>query len=74
MGYSLQAAAILSDAYHVEAKVVDVHTLKPFDTDTVEQAKDYSLFVTAEEHNTIGYCRLYLIQGRFSSHIEVGCT
>ena len=54
VGYSLQAAAILSETYHVEAKVVDVHTLKPFDTDIVEQAKDYSLFVTAEEHSTIG--------------------
>lgn len=54
VGYSLQAAAILSETYHVEAKVVDVHTLKPFDTDTVEQAKDYPLFVTAEEHSTIG--------------------
>ena len=54
VGNSLEAANILSEKYGIEAKVIDVHTLKPFDTEAVEQAKKYSLIVTAEEHSIIG--------------------
>lgn len=54
VGYSLQAAAILSQESGIEAKVVDVHTLKPFDTATIESSRDCRLFVSVEEHNVIG--------------------
>ena len=54
VGYSLQAANILSETYQIEATVIDVHTLKPFDTDTVEKVKNYPLLVTVEEHSIVG--------------------
>lgn len=54
VGNSIEAANILSVKYGIEAKVVDVHTLKPFDTETVNQSSGYPLIVTVEEHNIIG--------------------
>ncbi len=54
VGISVEAANILSKKNGIEAKVVDVHTLKPFDTETVDQARGSLLFVTAEEHSIIG--------------------
>ena len=54
LGNSIEAANIMSDKYGLEAEIVDVHTLKPFDTETVDQMKDYPLFVTVEEHSIIG--------------------
>lgn len=54
VGNSIEAANILSARNGIEAKVVDVHTLKPFDTETVNQSRGYPLIVTAEEHNIIG--------------------
>ena len=54
VGNSIEAANILSAKNGIEAKVVDVHTLKPFDTETVNQSKGYPLIVTAEEHSIIG--------------------
>lgn len=54
VGFSILAAEILSSEYNIDTKVVDVHTLKPFDTASVEDAKDFQLIVSAEEHNVIG--------------------
>lgn len=54
VGSSIEAANLLSEKHGIEAKVVDVHTIKPFDTDAVDQAKSYPLIVTAEEHSIIG--------------------
>ena len=54
VGNSLKAAEILSESYHIEAKVIDVHTLKPLDTGSIDAAKNYPLIVTAEEHSIIG--------------------
>lgn len=54
VGNSIEAANILSVKYGIEARVVDVHTLKPFDTETVDHAKEHPLIVTAEEHSIIG--------------------
>ena len=53
VGHSLQAADILRES-GIEAKVVDVHTLKPFDKETVELSKNSKLFVSVEEHSVIG--------------------
>lgn len=54
VGNSIEAANILSEKHGIEIRVVDVHTLKPFDTEAVEQAKSSPLIVTAEEHSIIG--------------------
>ena len=54
VGNSMKAAKSLAEQYGVDAKVVDVHTLKPFDTETVDQSRDCRLFVSVEEHNVIG--------------------
>lgn len=54
VGNSLKAAEILSESYYIEAKVIDVHTLKPLDTGSIDAAKNYPLIVTVEEHSIIG--------------------
>lgn len=54
VGNSMKAAELLAEQYSINAKVVDVHTLKPFDTETVDLSKDCRLFVTVEEHSVIG--------------------
>ena len=54
VGFTMEAADILSKKYKIETKVIDVHTLKPFDEDSVRNVKDYRLIVSVEEHNVIG--------------------
>ena len=49
--YALEAAKILSDN-HIEAEVVDMHTLKPIDETVINE--HYKLIVTVEEHSIIG--------------------
>ena len=49
--YSMQAAQIL-EKYEIDAAVVDVHTIKPFDTSVCDA--DYKMVVTVEEHSRIG--------------------
>ena len=42
-------------AEDVQCRVIDVHTIKPLDADTLEAAaRDTGAIVTAEEHNVIG--------------------
>lgn len=77
VGNSIEAANILSIKNGIEAKVVDVHTLKPFDTETVNQSCGYSLIVTAEEHNIIGGLGSALsdytsIKGGFPTILKLG--
>ena len=52
-GYSIKTAEILSQQ-GIETRLVDVHTLKPFDTESIKEAKNCKLIVSAEEHNTVG--------------------
>lgn len=52
-GYSIQAAKILAQQ-GIETRLVDVHTLKPFDMESVREAKNCKLIVSAEEHNIVG--------------------
>ena len=54
VGNSMKVADLLAEKHGVNAKVVDVHTLKPFDTETVDLSKDCRLFVSVEEHSVIG--------------------
>ena len=52
--YSLEAAKILA-AKGVDARVVDMHTIKPLDDAAViKAAKETGLIVTVEEHNVLG--------------------
>lgn len=51
---SLEAAAILS-AKGIEARVVNIHTVKPLDTALIRKcAEETGAIVTAEEHSVIG--------------------
>lgn len=51
---ALDAAQALA-AEGIEAKVLDMHTIKPIDRDAIlEAAKETGAIVTAEEHNIIG--------------------
>lgn len=60
---ALEAADLLASK-GISARVIDMHTLKPIDTDIIIQAaKETKLLVTAEEHSVIG--------GLFSAVSEV---
>ena len=51
---SLQAAALLA-ADGINARVIDIHTVKPIDTELlVKAAKETGFIVTVEEHNITG--------------------
>ncbi len=52
---ALQAAEILHEKHNIKATVVNNHTIKPLDEDTlVATAKKCGAFVTAEEHQVTG--------------------
>ena len=51
---SLQAVKILREQ-GVEAAVVNIHTIKPLDTECIDEKKKHAkLFVSVEEHSTLG--------------------
>lgn len=51
---SLEAAAIL-EKYGLDARVVEMHTIKPIDQEAIESAaRETGALVTVEEHNIIG--------------------
>ncbi|MFW5696158.1 MAG: transketolase family protein [Phototrophicaceae bacterium] len=52
---ALEAAALLSSGYGIEARVLDMHTIKPIDREAIERAAhETSGIVTAEEHSITG--------------------
>lgn len=51
--YCLKAAQTLEDE-GVSCNVINIHTLRPLDTEAIENAASSRLLVTAEEHSTIG--------------------
>jgi len=54
VGHALQAAELLAKE-HVEARVINLHTIKPVDTETlIAAAKETGAIVTVEEHTIIG--------------------
>lgn len=68
---SIKASAKLSE-FGLEATIVDIHTLKPFDESVLSALGDssYRVIVTAEEHSVIGG-----LGSIVASHLmEVGCT
>lgn len=50
---SLKAAKLLEDS-GISASVIDMHTIKPLDTQAIGLAKESKLIVTVEEHSVIG--------------------
>jgi transketolase len=61
---SLQAADFLTQNYNINALVINVHTIKPIDIDTIFYAANKcKLIITAEEHQKFG--------GLFSAISEV---
>ncbi len=50
---SLKAAEILAEQ-GISAKVVDIHTIKPIDRETINDNLNYKMIFTVEEHSTIG--------------------
>ena len=60
LGSALDAAAIL-EKEGVQARVIDLHTIRPFDNETIlKAARETGTIVTAEEH---------LLQGGVGSNI-----
>lgn len=50
---SLQAAEIL-ERQGISAKVIDIHTIKPIDEETIKANTQYKMIFTVEEHSVIG--------------------
>lgn len=50
---SLEAAKIL-EKKNIYCEVVNIHTIKPIDTETILKSKNKKLIVSVEEHNIIG--------------------
>lgn len=50
---ALDASKILEKT-GINCSVIDMHTIKPLDTDTLDELLDKNLLVTIEEHNIIG--------------------
>ncbi len=50
---ALKAANIL-DGQGISAKVIDMYSIKPIDTDAITRLKGLKLVVTLEEHSTVG--------------------
>ena len=52
--YALEAAKILAEQ-DINARVIDIHTIKPIDRDIIiKAAKETGCIVTAEEHTIMG--------------------
>jgi transketolase len=56
---ALRAAWILKEDFGIETRVINMHTLKPLDKETIiRAAKDTGIIVTAEEHQVGGFGNL----------------
>jgi transketolase len=51
--YSLKAAEIIEEK-GITVRVIDVHTIKPIDSEMIFKSFDSTLFVSVEEHSIIG--------------------
>lgn len=53
--YTALKVANLLEKNNVSARVINIHTIKPFDSDIIEKsARDTKMIITIEEHNIIG--------------------
>lgn len=68
---SLQAAKILEEK-GVSAAVINMHTIKPLDTDILDKAaKKVKMIVTVEEHTVIGGLGSAVAEYKSKSNIEI---
>jgi transketolase len=75
---SLKAAELLA-ARGIQARVLDMHTIKPLDTKAVEALSGCRLIVTVEEHSIMGGLGTSVAEyaagrGRFPSILRLGVT
>lgn len=54
MVYNSLKAADMLEAQGISAKVIDLHTIKPIDKETILSNLDYKMIFSVEEHSTIG--------------------
>ncbi|MEA3506438.1 MAG: transketolase C-terminal domain-containing protein, partial [Elusimicrobiota bacterium] len=53
---AMRAAWILKEEYGIESRIIDVHTVKPIDEETINKAAaDTSAVITCEEHQVGGF-------------------
>jgi transketolase len=64
---AMRAAWILKEEYGIEARIVNIHTVKPLDLPTILRAAEQTLVVvTAEEHQVGGFGNI--IAGAIAQH------
>jgi transketolase len=54
MVYNSIKAAELLEKHNISVRIIDMHTIKPIDSKTIQDCFDSKLFVSIEEHNIIG--------------------
>lgn len=54
MVYNAIKAAEMLEKQNISVRIIDVHTIKPIDSDTIQNCFDSKLFVSIEEHSIIG--------------------
>jgi transketolase len=54
MVYNSIKAAELLEKHNISVRIIDMHTIKPIDSKTIQDCFDSNLFVSIEEHNIIG--------------------
>ena len=65
---SMRAAWILKSEYDIEARIINMHTIKPLDLNClIQAAQDTGIILTAEEHQVGGLGRL-VISGIMTSN------
>jgi len=53
---AMRAAYILKEEYHLESRVLNIHTLKPIDKKAILKAAEYThIIITIEEHQVGGF-------------------
>ena len=73
--WSMMAAKILKEKHGISARVIDMHTVKPMDTDTlIKSARETGCVVTVEEHSINGglggAVAEYLLEAGFSGKFK----
>jgi transketolase len=73
--WSMQAAKILGDKHGISARVIDMHTIKPMDTEMlIKAARETGAVVTVEEHSINGglggAVAEYLLEAGFSGKFK----
>ncbi|WP_207425135.1 transketolase family protein [Pedobacter sp. SYSU D00535] len=73
---ALEAAEKLKDEYNIEATVISMHTIKPLDTQLLQQiAEETEAIITVEEHSVYGglgeACASYLLEHGYNKRFKI---